>query len=98
MFPYFFLVFLSLIYVNKHTSTKKPVKNIFDLNKKSHEFCHPCTILIRTPRLNRGILGSAAIARMPVTQNLQVPYGSQNHILVRNLPRIPNSPSKKFKK
>ena len=47
---------------------------------------------------NRGILGSTAIARMPVTQNLQVPYGSQNHILKGNLPRIPNSPSKKFKK
>ena len=47
---------------------------------------------------NRGILGSTAIARMPVTQNLQVPYGSQNHILTGNLPRIPNSPSKKFKR
>ena len=45
---------------------------------------------------NWGILGSTAIARMPVTQNLQVPYGSQNHILKGNLPRIPNSPSKKF--
>ena len=30
---------------------------------------------------NRGILDSAAISRMSVTQNLQVPYGSQNHIL-----------------
>ena len=46
---------------------------------------------------NWGILGSTAIARMPVTQNLQVPYGSQNHILKGNLPRIPNSPSKKLK-
>ena len=48
--------------------------------------------------LNCGILGSTAIARMPVTQNLQVPYGSQNHILKGILPRIPNSPSKKLKK
>ena len=47
---------------------------------------------------NWGILGSTAIARMPVTQNLQVPYGSQNIILRGNLPRIPNSPSKNFKK
>ena len=48
---------------------------------------------------NRGVLGSTAIAiRIPVTQNLQVPYGSQNYILKGNLPRIPNSPSKKFKK
>ena len=39
---------------------------------------------------NWGILGSTAIARMPVTQNLQVPYGSQNHILKGNSPRIPN--------
>ena len=46
----------------------------------------------------RGILGSTAIVRMPVTQNLQVPYVSQNHIPKGNLPRIPNSPSKKFKK
>ena len=47
---------------------------------------------------NRGILGSlTAIKRMPVTQNLQVPYGSQNHIPKGNLPRIPNSPSKKLK-
>ena len=46
---------------------------------------------------NWGILGSTAIARMPVTQNLQVPYGSQNHIPKGNLPRIPNSPSKKLK-
>ena len=45
---------------------------------------------------NWGILGSTAIARMPVTQNLQVPYGSQNHALKGNLPRIPNSPSKKL--
>ena len=37
---------------------------------------------------NRGILGSTARARMPVTQNLQVSYGSQNHILKGNLPRI----------
>ena len=43
---------------------------------------------------NWGILGSTAIARMSVTQNLQVPCGSQNHILKRNLPKIPNSPSK----
>ena len=34
---------------------------------------------------------------MPVTQNLQVSYGSQNHIPKGNLPRIPNSPSKKLK-
>ena len=47
---------------------------------------------------NRGILGSTAIVRMPVTQNLQVPYGSQNHIPKGNLPRIPNSPSKKIYK
>ena len=47
---------------------------------------------------NRGILGSTAIKRMPVTQNLQVPYGSQNHIPKGNLPRIPNLPSKKIKK
>ena len=46
---------------------------------------------------NWGILGTTAIGRMPVTQNLQVPYGSENHILKGNLPRIPNSPSKKFK-
>ena len=45
---------------------------------------------------NRGILGSAAIARMPVTQNLQVLYGSQNYILKGNLSRIPNSPSNFF--
>ena len=45
-----------------------------------------------------GILGSTAIAKMHVTQNLQVPSGSQNHSLKENLPRIPNSPSKKFKK
>ena len=47
---------------------------------------------------NRGILGSTALKRMPVTQNLQVPYGSQNHIPKGNLARIPNSPSKKKKK
>ena len=35
---------------------------------------------------------------MPVTQNLQVLYGSQNYILKGNLPRIPNSPSKNLKK
>ena len=46
---------------------------------------------------NCGILGSTAIARMPVTQNLQVPYGSQNHILKGNLSRIPNLPSKNLK-
>ena len=46
---------------------------------------------------NRGILGSTARARMSVTQNLQVSYGSQNHILKGNLPRIPNSPSKNLK-
>ena len=28
---------------------------------------------------------------MPVTQNPQVLYGSQNYILKGNLPRIPNS-------
>ena len=44
------------------------------------------------------IFGSTAIVKMPVTQNLQVPYGSQNHIPKGNLPRIPNSPSKKNKK
>ena len=47
---------------------------------------------------NRGILGSTAIVRMPITHNLQVPYGSQNHIPKGNLPRIPNSPSKNFLK
>ena len=47
---------------------------------------------------NRCILGSTAIKRMPVTQNPQVPYGSQNHIPKGNLTRIPNSPSKKKKK
>ena len=46
---------------------------------------------------NWGILGSTAIARMPVTQNLQVPYESQNYIIKGNLPRIPNSPSKNLK-
>ena len=35
---------------------------------------------------------------MPVPQNLQVPYGSQNHILKGNLPRIPNLPPKFFLK
>ena len=34
---------------------------------------------------------------MPVTQNLQVQYGSQNYILKGNLLRIPNSSSKKKK-
>ena len=43
---------------------------------------------------NRCILGSTAIKRMPVTQNPQVPYGSQNHIPKGNLTRIPNSPLK----
>ena len=51
----FFLAFLSLIFINGHASIKKPVKlvdyvtfhykmltNIFDLNKKSHDFCQPC--------------------------------------------------------
>ena len=47
---------------------------------------------------NWGILGSTAIARMPVTQNLQVPYRSQNHILKGNLPRISNTLSKNLKK
>ena len=43
---------------------------------------------------NRGILGSTAIVR--ITQNLQVPYGSQNHIPKGNLPRISNSSKKMF--
>ena len=34
---------------------------------------------------------------MPVTKNLQVLYGSQNYILKGNLPKIPNSSSKKKK-